>query len=155
MAKVVCEAQSLRQILVEPQRASHRPPDLRDFEAVRQPHPIMIAVGRHEHLGLVAQAPERDRVDQPIAIALEDIACTARATAILGVEPSARSFGAGCNKRRKFHSPASGAIRSAWEFVKFDAGMPTVSKSSASVSASERPRNGPTSSRAPPAVRAT
>src|SRR5260221_11950579 len=155
MTEVVCEAQSLGQILVETQRASHRPPDLGDFEAVRQPHPIMIAVGRDEHLGLVAQAPERDGVDQPIAIALEDVAGAARAAAILGVEPSARSFGAGCNERRKFHSPASGAIRSAWEFVKFDAGMPTVSKSSAGVAASERPGDGPTNSRAPPAFRAT
>src|SRR5260221_12437777 len=118
---------------------------------MRQPHPIMIAVGRDEHLGLVAQAPERDRVDQPIAIALEDVAGAARATAILGVEPSARSFGAGCNKRRKFHSPASGAIRSAWEFGKFDAGMPTGSKSSATAAASDRPRDRPPTIRRPPA----
>ena len=150
VAEVVGKAQSLGQILVEPQRAGDRPADLRDFEAVGQPDAIMVAVGRDEHLGLVAEPPESDRVDQPVAVALEDVARAARAAAILGVEPSARSFGAGGDERRKFHSPASGAILSAWELVKFEASMPTVAKSSARVAASERPRNGPTSSRAPP-----
>jgi hypothetical protein len=38
----------------------------------------MVAVGRDEHLGLVAQAAEGDRMDDPIAVALKDVARTAR-----------------------------------------------------------------------------
>ena len=60
VTKIVREAQSLGQILVQAQRSSHGPPDLRHFKAVGQAHSIMVAVGRDEHLGLVAQAPERD-----------------------------------------------------------------------------------------------
>src|SRR3546814_4478920 len=48
MADIVREAQRLGQILVEPERSRDRPPDLRDFEAVRQPDAKMVAVGRSE-----------------------------------------------------------------------------------------------------------
>jgi hypothetical protein len=78
MAEVVGEAQRLGQILVEAERAGDRPADLRDFEAVGQPDPEMVAVGRDEHLGLVAQAAERDRMDDPVAVALEGVARPAR-----------------------------------------------------------------------------
>ena len=39
----------------------------------------MVAVGRDEHLRLVAQAAEGDRMDDPVAVALEDVARAARA----------------------------------------------------------------------------
>ena len=79
MAEVVGEAQGLGQILVEPERPGDRPADLRDFEAVGEPDPEMVAVGRDEHLGLVAQAAEGDRMDDPVAVALVDVARAARA----------------------------------------------------------------------------
>ena len=74
MADIVGEAERLGQILVEAERAGHGPADLRDFEAVGQADPEMVAVGRDEDLGLVAQAPERDRMDDPVAVALEGVA---------------------------------------------------------------------------------
>ena len=74
MAEVVGQAQRLGQILVEAQRAGHRPADLRDLDRMGQADPEMVAVGRDEHLRLVAQAAEGDRMDDPVAVALEDVA---------------------------------------------------------------------------------
>ena len=51
----------------------------------------MVAVGGDEYLGFVAQATEGDRVDDPVAIALEGVARTAWAVGALGVGPAARS----------------------------------------------------------------
>ena len=76
MAEIVGQAQCFRQILVEAERARDCAADLGDFEAVRQAHPEMIAVRRDEHLRLVAQPAKRDRVDDPVAVALENIART-------------------------------------------------------------------------------
>jgi hypothetical protein len=73
MADIVRQAQRLGQILVQPQRPRDHAADLRHFQAVRQPHAIMIAIGRDEHLRLVAQAAERDRMDDPVAVALESL----------------------------------------------------------------------------------
>src|SRR3546814_15903155 len=78
MADIVREAQRLGQILVEPERSRDRPPDLRDFEAVRQPDAKMVAVGRKENLRLVTQPAETDRMADPIAIALEGVRGAAR-----------------------------------------------------------------------------
>ena len=72
------EADRLGQILVQPQRARDRAADLRHLQAVGEPDAEMIAVGREEHLRLVAQPPERDRVDDAIAVALVIIARTTR-----------------------------------------------------------------------------
>ena len=95
MAEVMGEAQRLGQVLVEPERAGDRAADLRDLQAVGQPDPVMIAVGRDEDLRLVAQAAEGDRVDDPVAVALEDVARAARAGIAFGVEPAARAGGVG------------------------------------------------------------
>ena len=51
----------------------------------------MVAVGRDEHLGLVAQAAEGDRVNDPISITLEGVARPARPVGALGEGPAARS----------------------------------------------------------------
>jgi hypothetical protein len=59
VAEVVRKAQHLGQVLVQPERAGDGPADLGDFEAVGQPDPVMVAVGRDEHLGLVAKPPEK------------------------------------------------------------------------------------------------
>ena len=72
VAEVVGQAQRLGQILVEAQRPGHGPADLRDFDRMGQPDPEMVAVGRDEHLRLVAQAAEGDRMDDPVAVALEE-----------------------------------------------------------------------------------
>ena len=100
MAKVVGEAQRLGQILVEAERPGDGAADLRDFEAVGQADAEMIAVGRDEHLGLVAQAAEGDRMDDPVAVALEDVARAARAVICFVMEPAARLSRAGGNRWR-------------------------------------------------------
>ena len=78
MAEIVREAERLGQILVEAERARHRSPDLRDFEAVGEPNPIMVAIRRDEHLCLVPEAAERDRMDDAVAVVLEDVTRAAR-----------------------------------------------------------------------------
>ena len=78
VADIVREAQRLGQILVEPQRARDRAADLRDLDAVRQPDAEMVAVGRQEHLRLVAQPAEADRMDDAVAVALKRVARAAR-----------------------------------------------------------------------------
>jgi hypothetical protein len=50
---------------------------------VRQAYAKVVAVGRDEYLRLVPQATEGNRVDDPVAIALENISGAARARAIL------------------------------------------------------------------------
>ena len=49
---VMGKAQGLGQIFVQPQRPGDAAADLRDFDAVRQPDAIVVAVGRHEDLRL-------------------------------------------------------------------------------------------------------
>ena len=51
----------------------------------------MVAVGRDEHLRLVAQAAEGDRMDDAVAVALEGVALPARAAVVLPEGPAARS----------------------------------------------------------------
>jgi hypothetical protein len=77
--KIVRQAQSLGQVLVEAERAGHGPADLGDLEAMRQADAVMVAVGGDEDLRLVAQAAEGDRVDDAVAVALEDVPRAARA----------------------------------------------------------------------------
>jgi hypothetical protein len=40
---------------------------------MRQPHAEMIAIGRQEYLRLVAQTAKADRMDDPVAVALEGV----------------------------------------------------------------------------------
>jgi hypothetical protein len=51
----------------------------------------MVAVRGDEHLGLVAEAAEGDRMDQPVAVTLKDVARASRAAAIFVMEPPARA----------------------------------------------------------------
>ena len=148
VTEIVSEAQGFGQVLVEAERARHRPPDLRDLQAVGQANAVMVAVGRDEHLSLVAEAAEADRVDQPVAVALENVARPARTRIAFGMEAAARIGGISSDAGRKSHSVASGAILSVWELVNRKASMPTLFRSSAKVSASDEPWNGPTSNRA-------
>ena len=64
----------------------------------------MIAVGGDEHLGLVAQTAEGDRMDDAVAVALEDVARTARAAIGFRMKAAARSRRMRGNAWRKLHS---------------------------------------------------
>ena len=96
MADIVGEAERLGQILVEAERTRHRPPDLRDFEAVGEANPDMIAAGRDEDLGLVPQAPERHRMDDPVAVALEGVARPPIGAFAFRVQPASAPVRVGC-----------------------------------------------------------
>ena len=78
MADVVGQAQRLGQVLVQSQRAGDDAADLRDFQAVRQADALMVAIGGHEDLRLPGKAAEGDRMDDPVAVALESAARSAR-----------------------------------------------------------------------------
>ena len=78
VAEVVRQRQRLGEILVEAERAGERPGDLRHFQGVGQPGAVMVALVEHEHLGLVLQAAERGRMDDPVGVAPERVAARAR-----------------------------------------------------------------------------
>ena len=80
--EVVGQAQGFGEVLVEAERPGDGPADLRDFEAVGQTDTVVIPVGGH-------------RVDQPVAIALENVARTARPAVVLMMKPAARVRGTG------------------------------------------------------------
>ena len=71
VAEIVAERDRLGQVLVERQRAGDRARDLRHLERVRQPRPVVVALGREEHLRLVREPPKRLAVDDAVAVALE------------------------------------------------------------------------------------
>ena len=93
VADVVGEAQRLGQILVEAERPGDGSADLGDFEAVGESDPEMVAVGGDEDLGLVAEPPERDRMDDAVAVALEGVARPSPAPFGLAVKPPPRAPG--------------------------------------------------------------
>ena len=70
VSQVVREGNGLRQIGVEAQGARHRSGDLRDLQAVGQPGAEVVALRRHEDLGLLLEAPEGVGMDDPVAVAL-------------------------------------------------------------------------------------
>ena len=128
VAEVVRQAQRLGQILVEAERARNRPADLRDLEAVGEANAIMVAVGRDEHLRLVAEPAKGDGVDDSVAVALEGVARPARPGTVFRMEAAARTCGTGGDAGGKGHSPATGTILSESELVQRSASMPTVSE---------------------------
>src|SRR6185437_6090259 len=71
VADVVRQRQRLGEVLVEAQAARDGARDLRHFEAMRQPGAVVVALVIDEDLGLVLQAPERGRVNNAVAVALE------------------------------------------------------------------------------------
>jgi hypothetical protein len=71
VAEVVAERDRLGEVLVEAERASRCSRDLRDLQRVGQPDPVVVALRGDEDLRLVAETPERLRVDDPVAVALE------------------------------------------------------------------------------------
>ena len=71
VSEVVTEPDRLDEVLVQAQRARHRPADLRHLERMRQPGARVVAGVRHVHLRLVLETAERARVDDAVAVALE------------------------------------------------------------------------------------
>src|SRR5919109_2956483 len=71
MAQVVPQADGLREVLVQAERARDVASDPAGLERVRKASAVVIAFGSDEDLRLVLEAPERLRVDDPVAVALE------------------------------------------------------------------------------------
>jgi len=115
----------------------------------------MIAVGRDEDLRLVAEAAEGNRVDDPVAVALENVAGPARAGTVFGMKAAARPVRVRRDAGRKAHSAATGTILSEAELVQRKESTPTVCRSSEKIRASEVPRKGPMTSLARPPLSAT
>src|SRR5690606_8961256 len=57
--------------------------NLRHFQTMGKAHPVMGAVGGDKNLRFVAQASKGDRVDDPVAVALEIVTRSADSPAIL------------------------------------------------------------------------
>ena len=71
VAEVVAEPDRLGQVLVEPERPRDVARDPAGLERVGEPGAVVVALGGDEHLRLVLEPPERLRVDDPVAVALE------------------------------------------------------------------------------------
>ncbi len=69
--QVMAERNRFGKILVEAERPRNRPRDLRDFERVRQPGAVVVALGRNENLRFVGQAAERLAVQNAVPVALK------------------------------------------------------------------------------------
>jgi hypothetical protein len=71
VAEVMGQRHSLRQVLVEAQRAGHGAGDLRDLQRMGQAGAEIVALMFHEDLRLVLEPPEGRGMDDPVAVALE------------------------------------------------------------------------------------
>ena len=114
MADVMRQRQCFGQVLVEAQRPRDDAGDLRHLEAVGQADAIVIAIGRDEHLRLVAQPAEGDRMDDPVTIALIVTARPTREIARQRELPPARERRIGGERGTRNHrrsSPTGGGGR--------------------------------------------
>ena len=98
MAEVVAEADRLDEILVQPQRAADAARDAGRLERVREARAEVVAFGVDEHLRLVPQPPERLRVGDPVAVALER---RAQAAFLLGTCARPRALVGADGERRQ------------------------------------------------------
>ena len=110
MAEVMRKAQRFGEVLVEAQRASDGASDLRDFETVGEANAEMVAVGGDEHLGLVSQPPKGDRMDDPVAVTLEDVARAVRTGIAFRMETTPRAGRIRGERRSELHSVPTGTI---------------------------------------------
>jgi len=92
MAEIVRQGDALGEIIVQPKRLGDRARDLRHLERMGQPGAEMVALVRHEDLGLLLQPAEGLGVDHPVAVAGEG---GAGAAGRLGVEAAKRGRGIG------------------------------------------------------------
>ncbi len=95
MAEVVGQDDRLDQVLVRAQGARGGSRDLSDLERVGQPVPEVIPFRVGEDLGLVLQAPERARVQDAVAVALEGGAIGVRGLGLDAATRVAREQGVG------------------------------------------------------------
>ena len=95
---VVAEPDRLDEVFVEPQCPRHAARDTGRFQRVRHPGPVVIACRIDEDLRLALQAPERFRMQDPIAVALERRTQTA---IVLRLESSACLVGTDCQRRQR------------------------------------------------------
>ena len=70
MTQIVGEADRLGQVFVAAQSTRQCAPDLRHFDAVRQPVAVVVAFGIDKDLGFVFQAAKGSGVDDAVAVAL-------------------------------------------------------------------------------------
>jgi hypothetical protein len=70
VAEVVAESDGLGENLVEAQRLRDRARDLRDFEHMREPRAVVIALGREKDLRLVLEPAKGLAMNDAIAVAL-------------------------------------------------------------------------------------
>ena len=88
---VVPEADRLGEVLVQAQRPGDHARDRRRLERVRHARAVVVAIGVDEDLRLPLQPPERLRVDDAVAVALE---LGAHAARLLGSSrPASRASG--------------------------------------------------------------
>tara|TARA_B100000676_G_scaffold312648_1_gene387934 strand:+ start:3531 stop:3779 length:249 start_codon:yes stop_codon:yes gene_type:complete len=71
MAEIVRERQCFRKVFVYANFARHRAGDLRDFNAMGQTRPEVIAVRRNKDLSLMLKATKGRGMDDPIPVPLE------------------------------------------------------------------------------------
>ena len=71
MAEIVSQRQSLREVFVETERAADRSRNLRHFEAVRQPRPVVVALVINENLCLVSETAEGCRMNYAVTVPLK------------------------------------------------------------------------------------
>ena len=98
--QVVPEADRLREVLVQPQRARHVAGDPAGLERVGEARAVVVALGGDEHLGLVLEPAEGLGVDDPVAVALEG-------RAVAGVLLRAIAREPGRSARRAATAPGS------------------------------------------------
>ncbi len=92
VAEIVRKRHAFGEVFIEPERARDRARDLRDLKTVGEARPVVVALVIDEVLCLVLQAPERDRMDDAVAVALEG---GARRAFRLGVKSPAARLGMG------------------------------------------------------------
>ena len=71
VAQVVCQADGLGQVLVEPQRPGNGPGHLGHFQRVGQASAVKVTLRREEDLCLLFEAAERLAVDDAVPVPLE------------------------------------------------------------------------------------
>ncbi len=77
VSKIMRQRQTLRQILIQPQRTRQRACNLGDLNSVRQACAEVIALMVHKDLRLVLEATESCTMNNTITIALKRRACRA------------------------------------------------------------------------------
>src|SRR5919198_6411292 len=71
MAEIVAVADRLGQVLVQSKRPCHRSRDAASLDRVRQPGPVVVALGGDEDLRLVLEPSEALAMDDPVSVTLK------------------------------------------------------------------------------------